>query len=109
MPTAGDGDVNTSQNSNGSNPLHAITQPPLSTGDKMFRMMPPMWNNGIMFKHTSPGPKSHDATMHATPTRTMSNEYGTNFLLPLVPLVCNSNTVSGWAYATNPGAVCATV
>jgi len=38
-----------------------------------FRAMPPIWNNGIMFKFTSLGESFQDCTMHNTPTNKFSS------------------------------------
>ncbi len=114
-----------SQNSKASNPAHDITAPPASSGDKTFRTIPPMWNNGIMFRQTSLQScvdqcdlwiakmisdmlkkkqltSLHELIMQATPTTNASRLYGTSFLLPEVPDVCNSRTISGCGLRPRP-------
>ena len=60
-------------------PLHEMIEPPDKIGLNRFLTVPPIWNRGIMIRHSSLGVIVHKEMMQPIPIIVIFSEYGPIF------------------------------
>ena len=68
----------------------ATVLPPANRGASRLRQIPPTWNRGMKFRHTSVCVSPDDAAIAVAPSTSWCTVIGTTFFFPVLPLVCST-------------------